>query len=377
MRENLQPRVILSEAKDLLKGSRGMPGKILRSASLRSASLRMTVLASALLGSFSTAALAQLQPRPTREPIIRRLDARFDRLVPRNAVLEKIVDHHGWVEGPVWVPDGGYLLFSDVVRNTIYKWKEGEGESVFLRPSGYTGTVSFRGPEPGSNGLALDPSGRLVFCQHGNRSISRRDPDGRITVLVNHYQGKRLNSPNDLVFRSNGDLYFTDPPFGLPGTFEDPAKELPFQGVYRLKPDGRLDLLTRELSAPNGIAFSPDERTLYVSNADRQRLVWVAFPVKADGTLGRSRVLYDGTRTTADRRGVADGMKVDAQGNIFGAGPGGVYVIDPAGVLLGWLDFGGNVGNVAWGEGGSTLFIAANAAVYRLRLSTVGAGLEP
>jgi len=340
------------------------------------AALGMTILWLGVSIGTSSPLDAQLQPRPTREPIIRRLHARFDRLVPRNAVLEKIVDDHGWVEGPVWVADGGYLLFSDVVRNTIYKWKDGEGESVFLRPSGYTGTAPFSGPEPGSNGLALDMEGRLVFCQHGNRSISRREADGRITLVVDRYQGRRINSPNDLVFRSNGDLYFTDPPFGLPGTFEDPGKELPFQGVYRLTADGRLDLLTRELSAPNGIAFSPDERTLYVSNADRQRLVWMAFPVKDDGTLGRSRVLYDGTRTTLGRRGVADGMKVDGQGNIFGAGPGGVYVIDPAGVLLGWFDFGGHVGNVAWGEKGSTLFIAANAAVYRVRLSTIGAGSQ-
>lgn len=323
-----------------------------------------------------SSAAAQLQPRPTREPIIRRLHPRFDALVPRNAMLEKVVDDHGWVEGPVWVRDGGYLLFSDVVRNTIYRWQEGQGERVFLRPSGYTGQDPFTGPEPGSNGLALDGAGRLVFCRHGDRSIARREPDGRITVLADRYQGKRLNSPNDLVFRSNGDLYFTDPPFGLPGTFADPGKELPYQGVYRLELDGRLKLLTRELSAPNGIAFSPDESTLYVSNADRDRLVWLAFPVNGDGTLGRSRVLYDGTRSTAGRRGTGDGMKVDVNGNIYGAGPGGVYVIDPAGTLLGWFDFGGNVGNVAWGEAGSTLFIAANATVYRVRLSTMGAGLQ-
>jgi gluconolactonase len=318
---------------------------------------------------------AQLQPRPTHEPIVRRLDPRFDQLVPRNAVLEKIVDDHGWAEGPLWVPDGGYLLFSDVVRNTIYQWKRGQGESVFLGRSGYTGEPPFLGPEPGSNGLALDNSGRLVFCQHGNRSISRRERDGSISVLVDRYQGRRINSPNDLVFRSNGELYFTDPPFGLPGTFEDPAKELPFQGVYRLRRDGTLDLLTRELTAPNGIAFSPDERTLYVSNADRRRLVWLAFPVQADGTLGPSRVLYDGTSSMAGRPGVADGMKVDARGNIFGAGPGGVYVIHPDGTLLGWFDFGGNVGNVAWGEDGATLFIAANATVYRVRLTSRGAGI--
>jgi gluconolactonase len=315
---------------------------------------------------------AQLQPRPTHEPVIRRLDPRCDRLVPRTAVVEKVIDDHDWVEGPVWIPDGGYLLFSDVVRNAIYRWQQGRGESVFLRPSGYTGQRPFTGLEPGSNGLALDLRGRLVFCQHGDRRISRREADGRITVLVDRYQGKRLNSPNDLVVRSNGDLYFTDPPFGLPGSFEDPEKELPFQGVYRLRADGTLDLLTRELSAPNGIAFAPDERTLYVSNADRKRLVWMAFPLRPDGTLGASRVLYDGTRSTAGRRGSADGMKVDVHGNIFGAGPGGVYVIDPAGALLGWFDFGGNVGNVAWGEDGSTLFIAGNATVYRVRLSTSG-----
>jgi gluconolactonase len=319
-------------------------------------------------------AMAQLQPRPTHEPVVLRLDPRFDQLVPANAVLEKIVDDHGWAEGPVWVRDGGYLLFSDVVRNTIFRWKQGEGETVVLRPSGYTGAAPYEGKEPGSNGLAIDPSGRLVFCQHGDRRISRREPDGRLTVLADRFEGKRLNSPNDLVFKSNGDLYFTDPPFGLPHTFDDRAKEVPFQGVYRRAADGTLTLLTRELSAPNGIAFSPDERTLYVSNADRERLVWMAFEVESDGTLGRSRVLYDGTRTLAGRRGTADGLKVDAKGNIFGAGPGGVYVFAPDGTMLGWFDFGGNVGNVAWGEDGATLFIAANAAVYRVRLTTSGAG---
>jgi gluconolactonase len=319
---------------------------------------------------------SQVHPPLAGQPIIRRLQPEFDRLVPANVVLEKIVDGHGWLEGPLWVPDGEYLLFSDVARNTIYQWKEKQGESVFLRPSGYTGSAPFTGPEPGSNGLALDHHGRLVFCQHGDRSISRREPDGRTTLLVDRYRGRRINSPNDLVFRSNGDLYFTDPPFGLPGTFGDSARELPFQGVYRLSPDGSLDLLTTELEAPNGIAFSPDERTLYVSNADRQRLVWLAFPVKADGTLGRSRVLYDGTRTMSGRRGAADGMKVDVHGNIFAAGPGGVYVIDRVGSLLGWFDVGGEVGNLAWGEDGSTLFIASNAAIYRVRLSTRGVGYE-
>jgi gluconolactonase len=339
--------------------------------SMRTA-LGMTVLGLCALLPAPTA--AQLQPRPTREPVITRLDPRFDRLVPAGARLEKIVDDHGWAEGPVWVRDGGYLLFSDVVKNRIYRWKEGEGESVVLDPSGYTGAAPFTGPEPGSNGLALDPDGELVFAQHGDRRISRRESDGHIVPLVERYQGKRINSPNDLVFSSRGDLYFTDPPFGLPHTFDDPAKEQPFQGVYRLARDGALTLLTSELRAPNGIAFSPDERTLYVSNADRSRLVWMAYPVQPDGRLGVGRVLFDGTRAFAARRGTADGMKVDSDGNIYGAGPGGVYVFTPSGELLGWFDFGGNVGNVAWGEDGRTLFIAANAAVYRVRLAARGAG---
>jgi gluconolactonase len=324
----------------------------------------------------TTPAHAQLHPPPTREPVITRLDPRFDNLVPAGALLEKLVDDHGWTEGPAWVSAGGYLLFSDVAKNAIYRWKEGQGESVVLQPSGYTGRAPFAGAEPGSNGIAVDPEGRLVFCQHGDRRIVRRELDGRLTVLVERYQGKRINSPNDLVLRSNGDLYFTDPPFGLPNSYRDPAKELPFQGVYRLGRDGRLTLLTSELSGPNGIAFSPDERTLYVSNADAKRLLWMAYPVKSDGTLGPGRVFYDGTTTFAGRRGTADGMKVDTKGNIFGVGPGGVYVFAPDATLLGWFDFGGNVGNVAWGEDGSTLFIAANAAVYRVRLSTVGAGFE-
>jgi gluconolactonase len=319
-------------------------------------------------------AAAQLQPRPTHEPVIVRLDPRFDRLVPLGARFQKLVDDHGWTEGPVWVRADDALLFSDVVQNRIYRWTARNGERVELERSGYTGAATFPGPEPGSNGLAIDPQGRLVFAQHGDRQISRRELDGRITTLVDRYRGKRLNSPNDLVFASNGDLYFTDPPFGLPKTFEDPAKELLFQGVYRLTSDGTLTLLIRDLRAPNGIAFAPDGRTLYVSNADRAHLIWMAYAVQEDGTLGAGRLLYDGTATLAGRRGTADGMKVDAEGNIIGAGPGGVYVFAPDGALLGWFDFGGNVGNVAWGEDGRSLFITANAAVYRVRLGTRGAG---
>src|SRR5215813_11180412 len=306
------------------------------------------------------------------EPSIVRLDPRLDELVPANAALEKIVDGYTWVEGPVWDRSDNYLLFSDVPNNRIIKWKAGERASVFLQPSGYSGTEPFTGREPGSNGLTFDKEGRLVFCQHGDRRISRLEKNGTRTTLVDNYQGKRLNSPNDLIYKSNGDLYFTDPPFGLPKTFNDPNKELSFQGVYRLSRDGKLTLLTTEVKAPNGIAFSPDEKKLYV--ADSARAVWFVFDVKNDGTLSPGKVLFDGTEHSKGRPGVADSLKVDVFGNIFAAAPGGLFIIAPDGTLLGRFDLGTATGNCAWGEDGSTLFITSNTRVYRIRLKTHGVG---
>ncbi len=315
---------------------------------------------------------SQAKPVPAPNVKIVRVDPRFDQLVPRDAVVEKVVDGFEWVEGPVWNREGGYLLFSEIPSNSIYKWKEGEGTSLFLRPSGYTGPEPFAGKEPGSNGLAFDSQGRLSLCEHGDRRITRLEADGRKTVLVERYEGKRINSPNDLVFSSNGDLYFTDPPFGLPKAFEDPAKELPFQGVYRLSKDGKLTLLTRELRAPNGIGFSPDEKTLYVSNADRNRAVWMAYEVKKDGTLGKGRVFFNGTAWTKNGPGVPDGLDVDEQGNVFAAAPGGIYVIAPDGTHLGSFITGVATSNGAWGDDGSVLYFTAGSTIYRVRLSTRG-----
>src|SRR6266540_2547841 len=334
------------------------------------------LLVFSILGLAAAHRIASAQSKPGYPAVgkIERLDRRFDALVPSGAVLEKVADGMDWTEGPVWDVRNGALLFSDVPRNVILQWKEGAGVTERVRVSGYSGTEPFAGREPGSNGLVFDRQGRLVTCQHGDRRIVRREPDGRVTVIADRYEGKRLNSPNDLVFKSNGDLYFTDPPFGLPKSFDDPHKELAFQGVYKFSKDGKLMLLTKDIKAPNGIAFSPDEKKLYVSNADTSNAVWMVYDVNPDGTIANGKTLFNATAWTKNKPGVPDGMKIDKDGNLFAAGPGGIYVIAPDGAHLGSIETGVPTGNLAWGEDGSTLFITSNRTVYRLKLPTKGAG---
>ncbi len=305
---------------------------------------------------------------------IRRLDPRLDRLVPNDAVVEKLADGFAWVEGPAWSRKGGFLLFSDIPNNAVFKWENGKGVSLFLKPSGYTGTTPFQGREPGSNGLAFDAAGRLVLCEHGNRRIARLEKNGRRITLADRYQGKRLNSPNDLVFKSNGDLYFTDPPFGLAKAFNDPNKELNFSGVYRLATTGKLTLLTKEVKAPNGIAFSPDEKILYVTDVDPNRPAWLAYDVKEDGTITNGRVFFDATAWKKSNYGGPDGLTVDREGNLFAARPGGINVFAPDGTLLGSIETGVPTSNVAWGDDGSVLYITADTAIYRIALTTKGVG---
>lgn len=319
---------------------------------------------------FGQAQQAQSNPRVD----IVRLDRRFHKLVPNGAIIEKIVDGRKWVEGPIWHRKGGYLLFSDIPTNSVFKWQDGKGTSLFLRPSGYTGKSRFEGPEPGSNGLAFDRAGRLVLAQHGDRRIVQLDSNGTTTTLVESYDGKRLNSPNDLVFKSNGDLYFTDPPFGLPKTFEDPAKELPFQGVYRLAKNGKLTLLIKDIKAPNGIAFSPDEQKLYISDVNYERAAWLVYDVLPDGTVKNGRVFADASKWKKQPFFGPDGFKFDKAGNLFGARPGGVSVFAPDGTHIGSIEIGHPASNVAWGKDGSTLFIAAETSVYRTKLTTKGMG---
>src|SRR5262245_10473245 len=305
-----------------------------------------------------------------------RLDPHFDAIVPADAQAEKLAGGYTWTEGPLWNRKENFLLFSEIPSNSILKWKEGDGVSVFMRPSGYTGKERFQGIEPGTNGLTFDSQGRLVACEHGDRRVSRLEADGKTkTTLADKYDGKRLNSPNDLVYKSNGDLYFTDPIYGLPKGADDPARELDFCGVYRLSKDGKLTLLTKEITRPNGIAFSPDEKKLYVASSDPDKAIWMVYDVQPDGTIANGKVFFDATAWAKENRpGLPDGMKVDKDGNLFATGPGGVHVFSPEGKHLGTLDTGVPTANVAWGGDGSTLYITANTALLRVKLNTKGLG---
>jgi gluconolactonase len=336
--------------------------------------LRLGVLSFCIVltGLGHPAAAADKKTYPTLGTIDRK-DRRIDRLIPRDATLEKLAEGYNWSEGPAWDRRKQLLYFSDVPENTVFQWEEGQPVRVFLKPSGYTGSEP-RGGEPGSNGLVIDPQGRLVLCQHGDRRVARLEPDGKFTTLADRYEGKRFNSPNDAVYKSNGDLYFTDPPYGLLGKNDDPKKELNFNGVFRLGRDGTVTLLTKEMTYPNGIGFSPDEKTLYVANSDPRMAIWMAFDVKPDGTLGKGRVFADVTALAKTKKGLPDGLKVDRAGNLFATGPGGVLVFDPDGTQLGTIETGEATANCGWGADGSTLFVTADMYLCRIRLSTRGLG---
>jgi gluconolactonase len=317
----------------------------------------------------------QITVRPASGPLgtIERLDPALDALLPKDAIIEKLADGFNWSEGPVWMP-GGYLLFSDVPVNTIFKWNERSGISIHIQPSGYSGATP-RGGEPGSNGLTHDKQGRLIACQHGDRRVARWE-NGKWVSIADRFEGKRFNSPNDVVQKSNGDFYFTDPPYGLVRNVDDPAKEIPFQGVYRVSAkDGAVTLLTRDVTRPNGIAFSPDEKILYVASSDPQKAIWMAYPVKEDGTLGTGRVLFDSTPSVkVKKKGLPDGLKVDQRGNLWATGPGGVLIIAPDGKHLGTLATGEATANCAWGDDGSTLYITADMYLCRIKTKVKGAG---
>ena len=321
-----------------------------------------------------------LQPTPLK---FDRLDPSVSRIIPAGAKLERVATGFTWVEGPVWVNSS--LFFADIPSNTIRRWTPGKGVSIFLQPSGYQGSAPYGGREPGSNGMTLDALGRLTVAGHAQRDVFRFEslnPESVQTVLADRYQSLRLNSPNDLVYRSDGSLYFTDPPYGLRKQNDsDPEKELQVNGVYRIPralqhkpglPPARedLQLLISDLPRPNGIAFSPGEKFLYVDSTEPKK-IWMRYRVLPDGTLADPKLLYD---ATADPRpGGPDGMKVDVQGNIYSAGPGGVVILSPEGKHLATLLIPERVANVAWGgPDRKTLYICASSSVYRVKLSIAG-----
>jgi gluconolactonase len=304
---------------------------------------------------------------------IDRADPRIDRLIPVDAVIEVLAQGFRWSEGPAWDRAAGRLLFSDVPANVVHSWSEKDGLGTFLQPSGYTGPEGGGGREPGANGLAFDAKGRLVLCQHGDRRVSRLE-GGRFVTLVDRFEGKRFNSPNDLVLAADGSIYFTDPPYGLAKTFEDPGREIGWNGVYRLAPDGRVSVLVKDLKAPNGIGLSPDGRTLYVGQSDSERPVVMAYDLSKDGTVSNGRVFFDTTPLKKNGPGAPDGLKVDSGGNVFTTGPGGVLVLSANGEYLGTIRTGVPTANCGFGDDGRTLYITANDMLCRVRTTTMGQG---
>jgi gluconolactonase len=302
------------------------------------------------------------------------LDPGMEQLVPAGSRIEMIGEGFHWLEGPVWDRKENRLLFSEIPTNTAWQWTREGGSSVFLKPSGHTGIAPPTGVELGSNGLAFDHEGRLLVCEQGDRRLTRLEKDGSKTTLADRFEGNRLNSPNDLVVLKDGSILFTDPPYGLPKGFSNPLRELPYCGVFRLSPDGTLTLLTKEMSAPNGIAISPDEKYMYIANSDSKRAVVARFELKEDGKIGEQMVLLDATAFAGKKPGLPDGLKVDARGNLFVTGPGGIYVVSPEGKHLGTIEFDAAVSNCGWGEDGSTLFATVTSKVYRIETTTKGAG---
>ena len=294
-------------------------------------------------------------------------------IISKDAEIEILAEGHDWTEGPLWLEEEQMLLYTDIPRNAIYAWKEGEAAKIYLKPSGYLGE-NFTGSEPGANGLLLNADRELVLCQHGERRMAKMNstlssPKAEFTVLAADYNNKRFNSPNDAIYRTNGDLYFTDPPYGLPKRMDDPEKELDFQGVYRLDTKGDLTLLTKEFTRPNGIAFSLDEKRLYIANSDPEQAIWSVYNVKEDGTLDEGKLFYDATELVASEKGLPDGLKIDRKGNVFATGPGGVFVFSADGTLLGKIKTGQATSNCAFNTDKSELFITADSYLLRVRLS--------
>ncbi|HEY0654752.1 MAG TPA: SMP-30/gluconolactonase/LRE family protein [Chryseosolibacter sp.] len=306
---------------------------------------------------------------------IERTDEAINALIDKDAKIELLGEGYTWSEGPLWIESKKLLLFTDVPNNVIHKWTEEKGVEVFLTPSGYTGTTPTVSREPGANGLTLDPQGNLIICQHGDRRVSRYDggfekPEPKFTTLADRYEGKRLNSPNDVVVRSNGDIFFTDPPYGFKQLDSDPDKELSHNGVYKVSADGKVTLLVDSLTKPNGIALTPDEKTLIVANSDPQKAIWYAFDLDDNDSITNARVFYDATTLVNDEnKGLPDGLKIDKNGNVFASGPGGIWIFDKSGKVLGKVRLPNATANCELSDDGKTLFMTSNMNLLRLKMT--------
>jgi gluconolactonase len=303
---------------------------------------------------------------------IERFDPSLDAILSTDATPEIIAEGFEWSEGPVWIEKNKMLLFSDVPTNTIYKWTEEKGKEVYLTPSGYTDTAK-RGGEMGSNGLTLDTEGNLVLCQHGNRQMARMDapldkPEAKYITIANNYNGKRFSSPNDAVFNSTGELFFTDPPYGLETQSDnDPKKEISFNGVYKVKKNGEVILLVDSITRPNGLAFLPGEKKLIVACSDPDKPNWYVFDVNGDSLIN-GKIFYSAADRDMSLKGLPDGLKVDKNGNVFATGPGGVWIFNSEGKPLGKIKVEESTSNVALSPDEKTLYITNDMYVLRIKM---------
>ena len=303
---------------------------------------------------------------PTLGKIIK-YDNALDKLIAPDAKIEVLASGYIWTEGPVWVKNGNYLLFSDVPANTIFKWKENEGVNIFLTPSGYTGTGIYSN-EPGSNGLIINQKGELVACEHGDRRVSAMPlSNGGKRTLADNFQGKKFNSPNDVTLDNRGNLFLTDPPYGLVKQEKDSSKETPYQGVYEITPDGKVTLLVDTLTRPNGIALSPDGQFLFIANSDSAKARWYKYKL-GDQSVVSGEVFNDARTLPKSQIGGPDGMKIDKTGTVFATGPGGVLIFNSKGKLLGRINLAQSTANVALNENQKTLYITSDSLVLRLKM---------
>jgi gluconolactonase len=326
--------------------------------------------------------IARCKPKETKEAeqeiktigSIERIDPALNDLIKDDAVIEIISEGYDWSEGPLWIPNEKMLLWSDVPKNIVYKWTEENGTEIYLTPSGYTGETPSLSLEPGSNGLLLSSDNKLVLCQHGDRRMAAMDaplnqPSPTYTPIATTYDGKRFNSPNDAAYRSNGDLFFTDPPYGLPARNEsDSTKEIPFQGVFKVTTNGDVILLTDSITRPNGIALTPDEKTLIVANSDPNKAIWYAFDFDGNDALTNARIYYDATAEGKAEKGLPDGFKIDKAGNVFASGPGGIWIFNKDGKVIGKIKLPDPASNCGLSEDDKILFITNDSYVLRVKM---------